>query len=331
MSRFFNGPSVADIITFSAGNAPPDEGPITIAVLARATNLAGSFAAWMVQGRAITTPVWAILVADNSGPKLFMESDFTAGNSGPSLGWCWYVATKASGSSTPRWHVHDLTAGTAWTHVNAGGNVPDGSGPITNILVGGNGSASTTWRGRIAAVAAWNTVLADLSVEAACTLAAADLAAANPNWGVLLNQASTVTAVTDFTGGGGNQTALSGTSVDADEPPGWDYSLSTPSPVPDGIAIPVALGAPATALNLSPAPGGIAIPVTLGNIGLPVVNASGSWWTLKSIADENRLYAEQAREEERRPLSCPNDGEPLDEDASGLLHCRFDGWTSAML
>jgi hypothetical protein len=70
--------------------------------------------------------------------------------------------------------------------------------------------------------------------------------------------------------------------------------------------------------------------VTLGDIGQPAVS-SGSWWTLQSIAEENRRYGQEAREEERQPLSCPNDGEPLDEDVNGLLHCRFDGWTSAML
>lgn len=326
MSRFFNGGTAADAITFAAGNAPPDEGPITIAVLARAASIAG-FTGWMVQGRAIATPVWATLT---SGVKLFMEGDFTAGNSGLSTGWCWYVATKATGASIPRWHVHDLTAGTAWSHVNAGGTVGDGSGPITNILVGGNASVNTTWRGRIAAVAAWTSALADINVESACTLLASDLANASPNWGVLLNQASTATNVTDFTGGGGDQTALSGTAVDADEPPGWDYALTASSPTPNGIAIPVTLGTPASGLNLFPGPNGISIPVTLGDIGQRVVS-TGSWWSLKSIADENRKYAEQAREEDLRPLSCPNDGEPLDEDPSGRLHCRFDGWTSASM
>jgi hypothetical protein len=48
------------------------------------------------------------------------------------------------------------------------------------------------------------------------------------DWAIKLNQASTATSVTDDTGGGGDQTAISGTSVDADDPPGFDYSLSPP-------------------------------------------------------------------------------------------------------
>lgn len=222
MSRFFNGGTAADFITFAVGNAPPDQGPITIAVLAHPST--SSFTGWTVQGMT-AGGVWSIL-ADSS--VLFIENDFTSGGPAHGTGWCWYVATKASGSAVPRWHMHDLTAGTAWTHANSSGTVADNTGPITSIRVGSSaaGSAAQTFRGRIAAVAAWTSALGDVAVEAACTTAAADLAAAAPNWGVLLNQASTATSVTDFTGGGGDQTALTGTAVDGDEPPGWSYTLT---------------------------------------------------------------------------------------------------------
>lgn len=224
MSRFFNGGTAADYITCSPGNGPAVQGPITMAVLAHPAS--SSFGnGWMVQGMT-ASGVWAILC--DSG-VLFMENDFTSGGPSHGTGWCWYVATKASGTVTPRWHMHDLTAGTAWTHANASGTVANNTGPITAIRVGASaaGTAAQTFRGRIAATAVWGSVLTDLQVEAACTTAASDLAAASPAWGVLLNQASTATAVTDFTGGGGNQSALSGTAVDADEPPGWSYSLTS--------------------------------------------------------------------------------------------------------
>jgi hypothetical protein len=225
MSRFFNGPSVADSITFSVGNSPPDEGPITIAVLAHPST--ATFTAWSVQGRNGTSGVWSILV--DSG-KLFCEGDFGTGGPSHGTGWCWYVLTKAAGSVIPRWHMHDLTAATAWVHQNDTANVGDGSGPITNIMVGSTGSAAQTWRGRIAIVAAWASELSDLQVEAACTLVAADTKAALPNWMVRLNQASTATSVLDDTGGGGDQSALSGTAVDGDDPPGYNYSIVTTTP-----------------------------------------------------------------------------------------------------
>lgn len=223
MSRFFNGPTTADRIQFSAGTAPPDQGPVTVAVLSRLT-YNGTFTGWAIQGRKTSSGVWAVLV--DSG-VLFCENDF--GSGGPAHvydHWCWYVLTKGTGSVVPRWHRLDISAGTAWVHQNDTGNVGDGSGPIDNIYLGGNGSASNTWRGRIAAAAAWSTALSDVQVEAACTLAAADLLAASPGWMVRLNQASTATSVLDDTGNGGDQSAISGTTVDADEPPGWDYALT---------------------------------------------------------------------------------------------------------
>lgn len=345
MSRFFNGPTTADAITFAVGNAPPDQGPITIAVLAKAANTSG-FTGWMIQARATTTAVWSILTSNNVGAKLFMENDFTAGNAGLTTGWAWYVATKASGASTPRWHIHDLTAATAWSHANAGGTVGDGTGPITNILVGGNLSAGSTWRGSIAVVAAWDSVLSDVAIEAAMTSAAADTLAATPKWMVRLNQASTATSVTDDTGGGGDQTALAGTSVDADDPPAYNYAL-TSSAAPSGISMPIALGTPAVALSRTAAPSGIAMPITLGTpsagvlvspaglalpiaVGTPVAGptvldltaAPGSWRGLVATDALNRQYAQDQR---RAPAACPNDGEPL-ELVHGRLHCRYDGW-----
>jgi hypothetical protein len=220
MSRFFNGPTTQDGITFSPGNAPPDQGPITVMALFRAAS--SPFTGWILSGNIGASRIWSMLV--DTG-KLYCENDFGTGGPSHGTGWCWFGYTKDPGAAIPRWHMHDITAGSAWVHVNDSSNVGDGSGPITSIVMGNGGSAANTFRGRGAAAAAWASKLSDGAIEAACTLAAADLAAASPNWGVLLNQASTATSVVDFTGGGGNQTALSGTSVDADEPPGWSYTL----------------------------------------------------------------------------------------------------------
>jgi Domain of unknown function (DUF4082) len=48
------------------------------------------------------------------------------------------------------------------------------------------------------------------------------------------------------------------------------------------------------------------------------------WYGLLSILHEAK---EQRREiEERPPMACPNDGEPLLQGPRGLLYCPFDGW-----
>ncbi|MFJ5984311.1 DUF4082 domain-containing protein [Lentzea sp. NPDC092896] len=54
--------------------------------------------------------------------------------------------------------------------------------------------------------------------------------------------------------------------------------------------------------------------------------AAGNWSTLLDIAREGAAWA--AAEASRPPVACPNDGEPLERNRSGVLHCRFDGWTS---
>jgi hypothetical protein len=295
MSRFFNGGTAADRITFGSGLQTTGQGPITLAFLARAT--ASGFTGWMLQGVGGGFAKFGELVSSNA---LFFENDFGSGGPAVTLNdWAWYVGTKASGSVLPRWHVKNITAGSAWVHSNGSANVNDLSGTVDSIIVGGQvgGGASTTWRGQVAACATWNTVLSDLAIEAACTLSAADLAAASPKWGVLLNQSSVATSVTDFTGGGGDQTSISGTAVDASEPPGWSYSLSptaTPNGIavpvnlgnptvnlvsssPSGLAVPVAMGNPTVALGLSAAPSGLAIPVALGQptVGLTGASPSG--------------------------------------------------------
>lgn len=271
MSRLFNGGVALDSITFGIGAGPPDQGPITIAVLAKPSS--ASFTGWALSGHDGTFARWSMLSASG---KLFMENDF--GTGGPSLptDWCWFVGTKAAGSFAPRWHVKDITLGSAWTHVDGSAAVGDLTGVATTIILGNHiaGGSGDSWRGRIAAAATWTAALTDLQVEAACTLAAADLLTAGPGWMVRLNQASTATSVPDDTGGGGNQTAISGTAVDADEPPGWSYSL-TPPPVvltalpartaPAGAPVALAMGHTLTARPGGTAPAGAGVALVRGH------------------------------------------------------------------
>lgn len=51
----------------------------------------------------------------------------------------------------------------------------------------------------------------------------------------------------------------------------------------------------------------------------------GSWYGLLAILQD---AAQQVQwERTRRPVACPNDGEPLELGPNGVLHCRWDGWT----
>jgi hypothetical protein len=260
VSRQFDTTAGADSITFSVGNSPPDQGPITVAVLAKASSVAG-FTGWMIAGRKSGTAVWGLLTSNNAGPKLFAENDFGNGISGLSTSWRWYVMTKASGNVAPRISVWDLSG--AWSHTDNSAGVGDGTGAIDTLLVGSQNGTNNGWRGSIAVIATWDTQLNDAGVEAACTLAALDTLNASPKWMIRLNQASTATSITDDTGGGGNQSALSGTSVDADDPSGYNYSLAQ-TIAPNSLSVAAALGAPTLAQSLTVTPTSLSVATSLG-------------------------------------------------------------------
>lgn len=292
MSRQFDTTGGTDSITFSVGGSPPDQGPITVAVLAKAASVAG-FTMWMIAGRKSGTAVWGFLTSNNAGAKLFAENDFGNGVSGLSTSWRWYVMTKAAGSAAPRISVWDLSG--AWAHTDNSATVGDGTGAIDTLFLGSQNGTGNGWRGSIAVAATWASQLSDAQVEAACTLAALDTLNAAPAWMVRLNQASTATTVTDDTGGGGDQSALSGTSVDADDPPGYSYSLAqtvapnslsvavslgsptvsqTMTVAPDSLSVPVSLGQPTVSQSFTIAPNGLSVPVTLGQPTLEMAQPS---------------------------------------------------------
>lgn len=233
MSRAFNGGTTLDMITFGVGAAPPDQGPITIAVLAKATGV-GTNTSYMIQGMNGSTAVWSFLFSNNAGGKMFIEGDFGAGGAGLTTDWAWYVITKAAGSALPRFSSKDVTTGGAWAHANGTFSVGDGTGPITSIRVGSNNALGTTFRGSIAVIGLWDTQLSDADVELACTLAYSDIVTTKAaKWAVKLNQASIATSVTNDAAGGGNQTAISNTAVDVTgtpDPPGYNYTLSSTTP-----------------------------------------------------------------------------------------------------
>lgn len=260
MSRAFNGGTSLDMITFGTGAISAlVQGPITMAILAKASGVATN-TSYMLQGVNSTTPVFSALFSNNAGAKLFMENDFGNGVGGISAtDWLWYVGTKASGSALPRWHVKNLTTNAAWAHTNGSATVASGTGGITAVRVGSNNSLGTTFRGSIAVVAIWDTALVDLDVEAACTYAYADaVVTKSAKWAVALNQASTATSVNNDAAGGGNQTALSGTTVDPSDPPGFSYSLGASQTATAALSVTATLAAGATASHASDA----TLPVT---------------------------------------------------------------------
>jgi hypothetical protein len=221
--------TLPDQVNFSPGNAPPNQNNITVMALVKSSDNYG----WPISGTKAGASVWAF---GRDAGNWFTWNDFGAGVAfNPAGHWCWIGFTRATGNAT--WHFKDYTAGGAWAHTSSGFNPGAGSGPIDAIQFSGYGgsAAGAHFVGSIAVAFTVNSALADLAVEAACTSNASD-AFAVANWMTLWNQTSTATAVTDVTGGGGNQSSITGTSIDSDTPVGYNFSLG-PSTTPVGRAL----------------------------------------------------------------------------------------------
>jgi hypothetical protein len=48
------------------------------------------------------------------------------------------------------------------------------------------------------------------------------------------------------------------------------------------------------------------------------------WYGLLSIIEEAKAMKREI--EQRPPMACPNDGEPLLQGPHGVIYCRFDGY-----
>lgn len=148
---------------------------------------------------------------DHSTTTLFKAAD----------GWCIVAATKATGTVTPRYHKYQISAQT-WTHENGGTALPNAtSAPGGSCVLGA--ASGDALNGDIAAVALYGRTFTDQEIESFAVswevwLSYGPVAA----W--LLDQDATTTAVLDWTGGGAQQTATSGTAVTAGSLPLFNQS-----------------------------------------------------------------------------------------------------------
>ena len=210
-----------DTLTCAMGAAPTSRAGTTL-LLVRAYDSAFDILSSntdFVSGLVGTSPLSGTFL---SGGKIFSANDFGSGLAGPTDKNQWYVigATKTSGNTAYSYTMAPV--GGSWTQGTSGSSA-DGSG-VDSIVFGkgviGGGKFD------IAAAAQWATPLTISAIQALGTTSMAAWLAGSPSAAWQFNQASTGTSVTDLTGGGANQTALSGTSVVAD-PAGWTYYTPT--------------------------------------------------------------------------------------------------------
>lgn len=242
MSRHFTGAS-GDYIDLNPGNAANvDGGPGTIMALWRPTTV---HEGWLIDSRT------------GAGLHAFSINPYTDGALWHTMvgfrstmtyaaadGWRLDLWTKPSGTVAVRGHTLLLSGG-GWTHTDYGSSADSTNVPTEQFRVGRHFTAGGSLNADVAAMAVIGANWSDATIEAASltTGLAQWIAAIGADPAVVwaFNQAAVSDPVLDVTGGGGDQSAISGTSIGTD-PPGFSYLLSTPTDCAFTAALP-AIGA----------------------------------------------------------------------------------------
>lgn len=231
--------------------------------------------------------VQAIISIHNATPAVRMGLRISAGNlveiftssgSGASTttvqiadSWCLIVGTRAAGTSTPRLHIYKYGTNT-WTHENAGGTVADGLSAATATLrLGTSTTSGNAYDGDMEVAGVWKRALTDAEVEN-LAFSLQQWYAAAPDWLVKLDQSATGQKVVDLTGKGGNESAISGTSIATSSPPVFNYGAG-PTQGFTNVAT-------ATSLSVGPAVAtwtGVTPDVEAGDVTLEAGPAVATW------------------------------------------------------
>jgi hypothetical protein len=172
------------------------------------------------------------LFMSNNEVALWNGTDYRTAGSLSTDVWYLLVLRKGSGSVTPRMSLYNYDT-MSWTNSNLSGTLANWTSPGTSGSMDLKSVFNEYFSGRIAAIGVWANRLpwaADFTGDLQVVLAAPEVSLSNwpaPDALMVFGQSSTATPVQDATGGGANQSSISGTSViTEDDPPGLD--LTTP-------------------------------------------------------------------------------------------------------
>lgn len=218
----------SNFIDFSVGGlANLDGGPITVACIWKPITVhAGGL---LKMDNATAANVVALNPFSDGLVYFSTQAGFTSTETYTATdGWRLLAMTKPAGVALVRGHNYSYTTDT-WTHTNYGDFGDATNGPITAVRVGNFTGNNEFLNAQLAVMGVWEAVLADLDLEG-LTTSLSDWVASSPVSLWPFNQESVSTAVTDITGNGANQSAISGTTVvTGDDPPGFDFQTSGPS------------------------------------------------------------------------------------------------------
>jgi len=132
-------------------------------------------------------------------------------------GWVIVAFSKASGSVAPRGHVYKAGA---WTHADMATAVANQASFAGGRVVFGSSLAANFFNGKIGFAYIFNgTALSDSQFEALDGGSKSTYLALGPSGGWEFNQSAVGTSVTDLTGNGADQTAITGTTVTTSDAP----------------------------------------------------------------------------------------------------------------
>lgn len=274
MSREFRGAVNSDEIITAGGAVTADGGPLTYLVLWKplAAVAGGLIRVW----KGGFVGAWSVNPYSDSN-AYFSTGSFV---SAPYAldGWRIDGFTHVSGGQV-RSHRYSYAGGT-WTHANLGtlGNVA--AGAVAEIWHG-HYVGTEYVNARFAVEGVWNSVLTDLAIEGLTTSLAAWLAL-SPAALWPYNQANVTDPVLDLTGNGANQTSRNGTIVSADDPPGFNYALSSPAQGSASFAMNVGLAAAGRRASLGTA--AFAETLTLAASGVTARRGSAALGMAVSLA-----------------------------------------------
>lgn len=159
----------------------------------------------------------------STGYLLILNGSFRFASSPivPTTGWEFIALTKGPGSVTSRYHRYVYATDT-WTRSNTSGTAPGVSGTPTAVAIGSTTSSAQPMDGDLAAVGIYDYAMSDSAIDA-MPFSLMTWASCGPKVLWVLDQSATTQPVLDWSGGGADQSSITGTSVSANSVPILSY------------------------------------------------------------------------------------------------------------
>lgn len=228
--------------------------PGTLAFIARKASDPAAYAVPVAPGQSDGT-TWFVWTKASTDLAFWSSNEDTIAPFGWAAadGWCLIAASRASGAGARvvRFHKYVFSTNT-WSHQDsAAASSTNGGAPAVHVNVGCEessvGAFDGFFDGDIAVVGAWDVQLTDAQIEAlAFTLQ--PWFQVNPRGLWLLDQSATGQKVVDFSGGGANESAISGTTVATSSVPIFNIT--------DGVWIPTIVAPAGGPVTETPGRGG---------------------------------------------------------------------------